>query len=262
MNYHKLYDNIVIKAKQSNRNKEEGVYEQHHIKPKSLFPDLSKDPDNLVLLTPREHYICHWLLTKIHPGKAMNYAFLVMCNQAAYQSERDYKISSRVYDRLKTYFKYNNPAKCEKARAKISKAKKKEKHHFYGVPAEQMPNYKAEKITLIHQDGGVFVGTRNEAYTTLPLTPAQVSNLITGYRYTCKGWSLPGVSKPIYRGVNSFAADKTFYQFHNRNTGFGYVTSRQDFKQLVPFSDKSVNHLIYGSRNSLFGWVMTKIEET
>lgn len=38
-------------------------YESHHIIPKSLNGNNKKE--NLVLLTPREHFICHWLLTKM-----------------------------------------------------------------------------------------------------------------------------------------------------------------------------------------------------
>jgi len=38
-------------------------YESHHIIPKSLNGNNKKE--NLVLLTPREHFICHWLLIKM-----------------------------------------------------------------------------------------------------------------------------------------------------------------------------------------------------
>lgn len=41
-------------------------YEQHHILPSSLGG--SDDSDNLVLLTPEEHYVAHQLLIKIYPG--------------------------------------------------------------------------------------------------------------------------------------------------------------------------------------------------
>jgi hypothetical protein len=39
-------------------------YETHHIIPKSLGG--SDDGDNLVNLTYREHFLVHWILTKIH----------------------------------------------------------------------------------------------------------------------------------------------------------------------------------------------------
>ena len=54
-------------------------YEQHHILPRSLFPDYESDRNNLVLLTAKEHFIAHKLLTEIWPGQEMAYAFWRMC---------------------------------------------------------------------------------------------------------------------------------------------------------------------------------------
>ena len=72
MNHQKVYDAIITKAKLENRVKlkrnQEGYvyYENHHILPKCLNGDNKKE--NLVLLTAREHYICHKLLTYIYKG--------------------------------------------------------------------------------------------------------------------------------------------------------------------------------------------------
>lgn len=41
--------------------------ERHHILPKSLFPEfrsMAKDSENIVRLSAREHYVCHFLLYK------------------------------------------------------------------------------------------------------------------------------------------------------------------------------------------------------
>jgi len=67
MNYEKIYYEIINKALRKElsgqRWKGDGnYYEKHHIKPRSL-----KGTDynnNLVLLTAKEHYLCHWLLVK------------------------------------------------------------------------------------------------------------------------------------------------------------------------------------------------------
>lgn len=76
--YWKIYNQIIDKAISENRNIDDEYYESHHIVPKSIRPDLSKDKSNQVLLTAREHFICHYLLTKftISKNKAkMIYAF-------------------------------------------------------------------------------------------------------------------------------------------------------------------------------------------
>jgi len=65
--YLKWYNNIIQNAKNQYRIKfKEIYYEEHHILPKSFGG--SDDPSNLVLLTGREHYICHYLLTKFSLG--------------------------------------------------------------------------------------------------------------------------------------------------------------------------------------------------
>ena len=73
--------------------------EKHHIIPKSIGGDNSKD--NLVRLTPREHFICHLLLTKMTTGlnkRKMTFALWNICNGRDHSKKRlRYKITSRQY---------------------------------------------------------------------------------------------------------------------------------------------------------------------
>jgi len=48
--------------------------EKHHILPISLFPEYSKESWNIVVVSARGHYLCHWLLAKCFGGK-MWFAF-------------------------------------------------------------------------------------------------------------------------------------------------------------------------------------------
>lgn len=99
MNYTKIYNSLVSNRKEMLRSKRDAVYERHHILPKSLGG--TDDSENLVLLTPREHYIAHWLLVKIYagPSKAkMAYAFLQMARGS---NSRGTGVSSRQFDRTK-----------------------------------------------------------------------------------------------------------------------------------------------------------------
>ena len=64
MNYKKIYHSIISKAK--NRTTDEYV-EKHHIIPTSLGGKNNKE--NIVRLTAREHFVCHWLLWKFTEGK-------------------------------------------------------------------------------------------------------------------------------------------------------------------------------------------------
>ena len=113
--------------------------ESHHILPKSLFPQFSNDPDNLIKLTAREHYIAHWMLYKIFPNShPMRIAFWCMNNnwQNSKTQTRYYRISSRVYESLRkevskemsARMSTNNPYTQQKIKDKII-----EKHGGLGL---------------------------------------------------------------------------------------------------------------------------------
>ena len=70
MNYRHVYMLIIEHAKSEQklgiRKRGNGVYyESHHVLPKSLFPLWKYRKRNMVLLTAREHFFCHQLLSKI-----------------------------------------------------------------------------------------------------------------------------------------------------------------------------------------------------
>lgn len=87
-----------------NRIKGTGTYyERHHIIPKCL--NGTDENDNLVLLTAREHFICHKLLVEIYPDiDKLIYALWAMMHQKNLNQERDYIISSKEYERLRILF--------------------------------------------------------------------------------------------------------------------------------------------------------------
>lgn len=76
MNYENIYKKLVERAK--NRTSED-LYEVHHIIPRCLGGNNEKE--NLVKLTPEEHYVAHQLLHKIYPDhKGLLYAAVKMCS--------------------------------------------------------------------------------------------------------------------------------------------------------------------------------------
>lgn len=116
--YTKWYFRIINSAQ--SRTEIAGYFEKHHIIPKSLNGNNSKE--NLVKLTAREHFICHWLLVKMTTGKekiSMVYACKKMMHGIGKNQER-YKVSSRVYENLKT-----NLNQCLKGRVFTDEWRKK-----------------------------------------------------------------------------------------------------------------------------------------
>jgi len=87
MNYKKLYFKIVANAKsQTRKSTKTEYYEKHHIIPDFMFKERKRkgppghiagnpnDKSNIVLLTPREHFLVHVLLTKILRGTKYEHA--------------------------------------------------------------------------------------------------------------------------------------------------------------------------------------------
>ena len=96
--YNNWYHQIIQRA--SNRFLE-GYAEKHHIIPRSLGG--SDDIENLVILTAREHFICHLLLTKMVSGQhqyKMIKAAKMLANASGPGQSR-YTITNRVYAMLK-----------------------------------------------------------------------------------------------------------------------------------------------------------------
>ena len=120
--YKSWHDAIIKKA--LNR-KIKGYSEKHHILPTSLGGLNNKD--NIVRLTAKEHFIIHMLLCKFTKGNAyykMLYAFKSMCQLINSNHKRDYKITSKIAEKLKLEAEKNNPVYRDDVKAKISKANK------------------------------------------------------------------------------------------------------------------------------------------
>ena len=114
MNYQRIYDNLIQRAKGSV--KISGYTEQHHIIPKCLGG--SNQNSNLVRLTAREHYIAHQLLYKIHRSPQLAHAWFNMLRVGRGQQR---VFTSLQYERVKI------------TRAKeMSASMKGANNHFFG----------------------------------------------------------------------------------------------------------------------------------
>jgi len=102
VNYIKIYEDLIQSAKSKNRVKHTGIYyENHHIQPKCLEGTDAKN--NLVLLTAKEHYVAHKLLTCIYPNnRKIGIAFHYMTFGKNYynESSRDYEYARELASKL------------------------------------------------------------------------------------------------------------------------------------------------------------------
>jgi hypothetical protein len=133
--YQTWYQNITDRARDRNL---DCYTEKHHIIPRSLGG--TDYADNLVDLTAREHFICHWLLIKMNSGEdraKMVYALRMMRAEKTGQQRYKTKITARVYESIKQEYALIQSAKVtgtgngmwgkthsDEARRRISEANK------------------------------------------------------------------------------------------------------------------------------------------
>lgn len=151
MDYLRQYKMLISSRKERILDLNEHV-ENHHIIPRSLGG--SDNETNLIKLTPREHFIAHWLLWRIHRNRPTACAFHFICMNLD-------KISSRAYEEARNAHnlaisgenngRYNGKGTTELTRQKIrdkkigtkasaetrklfSEQRKGEKNGRYGKP--------------------------------------------------------------------------------------------------------------------------------
>ena len=103
--YTRIYYEIVNNAQQRTLSKE--VYiEQHHIIPQSFYKSRSPTgwvtgdynaKKNIVALTAREHFICHWLLSKMTTGLA-HFKMANALQRLAFSKQSSEYMTARKYE--------------------------------------------------------------------------------------------------------------------------------------------------------------------
>ena len=136
MNYQNIYDRIINRAKSLEKYRKDVYVEVHHIIP--LCIGGSNKKENLVILTAREHYICHNLLWRIYPNNlSLKHAFSLMTFAKSGGQERNYRVNSFTYERLK------------KERAQqLSEQMKGENNPFYGKTHSEETKDKIRKKAI------------------------------------------------------------------------------------------------------------------
>lgn len=123
--YHKWYFNIIYSAK-LRVNHSSRYTENHHIIPRSLGGDNSNE--NLVRLTPKEHYVCHMLLPKFTEGIARSKMIRAawMIATMGNKNQKRIKVNSLTYCRLKEEWlkvSANKGPMSEETKQKLRKSK-------------------------------------------------------------------------------------------------------------------------------------------
>lgn len=103
--YTKWYYSIINNAKKQIRKKKNGVYyESHHIIPESMG-GIEK-----VLLTAKEHFICHLLLPKMLEGTNKHKMINALIRMMYSKSKGQYRYNSKSYEVIRAFIAEKNSA--------------------------------------------------------------------------------------------------------------------------------------------------------
>ena len=199
LNYNRIYYSIVNRAKQEfvlglrvkrKKNDPDYVYyEGHHIFPKCLGGSGSSkkwDHNNIVPLTPKEHFLAHRLLLELYPDNAsiiQSFCYLCRLND---------KTSSREYQRLKSILSQKiTERQTGKKRPEHSKKISGQNHHFFGMKRPGISN--AIKIKMLHNKNAtkkvvdiekkIQFDSINEAASYYEVNPRTITRWVNkGYR--------------------------------------------------------------------------------
>lgn len=135
--YYKWYMKLT-----QNKVEKEGYTEKHHIVPRSMGG--TDDKENLVILTAREHYIAHLLLTKCVSEEFLSkmlYAYMMMSIVKDENQDRTFKVNARLFESRKL-----ESIEFKKAYKHTEEAKKSISKNLKGV--KKKPFTKEHKINI------------------------------------------------------------------------------------------------------------------
>jgi hypothetical protein len=181
--YTRWYLRLCLRA--GNRSDLQGYIEEHHVLPRCLGGNSEKT--NLVILTAREHFIAHLLLTKMFRGqrlyKMLAAAFFMANRTRMYRGSRTYQTLRENYaQEVSNHFK-GVPICSDVLAARIGKS---HDHHVLPHPVHQC----------------ILVGETIAEFGHDPRILKSMSNRKVKVRYPCCGTIL---DRPFYaanRGLN------------------------------------------------------------
>jgi hypothetical protein len=229
VNYSRILDEFLAdrRAKESELLASGVFYETHHIIPRSF--DGRDNADNLIALTPSDHFFAHLLLAKIYNGK-MWFALSLMCHATQYEKTSiRYLISHRKSFAL--------------MRTHLSESRVKN-------------NPNAKKIMCV-ETGEVFT-TVLEAASTYNVSPPNITRCLTGETIGTSGgvhWAYCGDTETISKLQNHINnGSLTQKSVLCLETGETFKTAKDAAVHLGGRSPGGINHCLKGRNKSWMGF--------
>tara|TARA_B100000508_G_scaffold136063_1_gene128539 strand:+ start:1192 stop:1902 length:711 start_codon:yes stop_codon:yes gene_type:complete len=187
MDYRKHYLKLIENARLENRIKGEEYFEEHHIQPRCMGG--TDEKENLVLLTPEEHYIAHLLLVKMYPCEPK---LLYAANMMSNRNNKSYGWVKRKFAKYHSKWLRENFVVTDKMKANMRKAQK------------------GKKKTTEHKRAIGKANTKKYEYKGKIYFGADALKEETGVtRHLYGKYYLKGIDPEPYIGNNTYAFIKT-----------------------------------------------------
>lgn len=198
----------------------------HHILPKSIWPEYSsfyKNKWNAILLTHRQHFIVHIILSNCLGGK-MNTALFMMCKEAR---KYEYKVTNRTYE--------------------IARGRCVGKNHRSHIKTK----YKFKNT----KTGEIRICTRYDLSVNENIHKECIRSLFIKKSKTTKGWCVwfeddQQWSNEQYAdasGLNANCVDKKKYWFKNIKTGEEFYETRIGMATIWGITSARIGMLVRGT---------------
>lgn len=225
MNYSRIYSDF-IEDRRSKESKlvESGEYrERHHIAPRCLGG--TDDADNLITLTPEDHFFAHLLLAKIHGGKLWApIAFMVG------GTRKDYKpTQSRV--------KHGWAARA------LAKS----------ISGDLSYQFDFVEYLLRHVDGRSWSGKQSEMLDGVGISKSLANMLIKGRISVAKGWYMDG-RPPKKRGGSSHPMYRSEAHHFAHVDGREFIGTQHEFHKSCGVSKPAASKLASKEAIVWNGW--------
>lgn len=200
--------------------------ENHHILPKGSrywpeYKSFKDHPWNKAILTPREHFIAHWMLAKAFGG-GMSIALSMMMN-AENQSQTRYTTNSKNYERLRQlYFSNKMDDETRRKMSQSHKGKAKTEEHKANISKALKGKPKSEKekerLSILHK-GKTISESQKEAIRNAAKGRIKSEEELEKLRIAHKGKPKSLCDKPcLYCG--KITTHSNMVRWHNDNCKF------------------------------------------
>ena len=262
--YTAVYNSIILAARNRNlTTKQEakqalGYAERHHIIPKSLGGTNSSS--NLAYLTGREHFICHWLLSKMTTGvyrESMLFALNMMRCGGRSQYRYNNIITSRVYERIKSEIAIIRRRK--QLGTKQSKESNDKRRTTQLGRAKGAQN--TTIFTFYHYTGIIMECTCYDLYKNHRVNQGNLAKLVSpNSNVKCvNGWALSpenaGQKGHNQKGINNPSHCSILYLF-SHSSGINETCTQYHLREKYNLCKSNINAICKGKQKSYKGWTV------